>query len=94
VQDDVLMASQALHAAAAGGHVAVLEALLSLGASPHGIASRKNKHSPPILLATQHGHAGAVQLLLSAGANPNQNNQNLVNSVILAATVPENTPGL
>ncbi len=85
VQDDVLLCSRALHAAAAGGHTHVVTSLLHCGASPHGIASRQNKLATPVSLAAARGHTACVQLLLDAGANPNSNDARLVNAVIAAA---------
>jgi ankyrin repeat protein len=71
--DDVALCNAALHDAAQSGHAAVVKALLALGASPAGVASRETRVASPLVLACRGGHVETAALLLEAGANPNQN---------------------
>ena len=56
----------ALHYAAVGGHVAVVEALLSWGAA---VDQQNHGGSTPLHLACQEGHLPCVLALLKAGAS-------------------------
>lgn len=56
-----------LHWAAAGGHTAVVEALLARGAN---LRAADRWGCRPIHLAAEHGHLDVVELLLDAGADP------------------------
>jgi len=57
-----------LHWAARGGHVPVIEWLLSQGLSPN---ERDQNGETPLHVAVRHGHVEAVHTLLKAGADPN-----------------------
>jgi ankyrin repeat protein/L-ascorbate metabolism protein UlaG (beta-lactamase superfamily) len=55
-----------LHKAAAAGHIAIVEYLLTEGAD---IDARNNDNQNPLLYAAYHGHKDVVHLLLDKGAN-------------------------
>jgi ankyrin repeat protein len=66
--DESMSELTALHLAAGGGHVQVVELLLRQGADPRAL--RQNKFSA-LHAAAMHGHAGVIEVLLAAGASPN-----------------------
>lgn len=60
------MAVQPLHAAAAGGHSAIVELLLAAGAGPN---AAQQEGFRPLHSAAQNGDRASVRLLLQAGAD-------------------------
>ena len=63
---------RAIHFAAASGHAAVVDQLLSLGADVHHVSRKGNQLA--LHLAANRGHAHATELLLAKGADPNVRN--------------------
>ena len=68
-------AAKALLVAARAGHTPVVEALLALGVSPEGCASRLDRTWTPLMHAACGGHAPVVAALLAHGAAPNTPNR-------------------
>ncbi len=61
------MAIQPLHAAAAGGHTAIVQLLLAAGADPNAVQQDSFR---PLHAAAQNGNAELARLLLAHGADP------------------------
>merc|ERR1719215_393748 len=72
-----------IHLAAAGGHVQILQMLLSCKAAVDELDANGNT---ALMLASQHGRAPAAETLLEARANYTLRNQMNVMAVDLAAT--------
>ncbi len=60
----------ALHAASAGGHVHVIDRLLTWGAYVNGLDASDLK-ATPLMLATEYGNPQAMKMLIACGANAN-----------------------
>jgi len=67
--------SSSLYAAAAEGHLSVVETLLDRGADVNQ-ARIDNDGATPIFIAVCQGHLNVVQLLVARGTNINQANTN------------------
>lgn len=73
----------ALHDAAARGHLAVVKLLLASGADTE---SRDNEKCTPLHYASQDGHLEVVDALLDAGADPNGESTTNITSLHLASS--------